>query len=580
MEIKFRPYQRELIAAVERAWAGGRANVLACQATRTGKTVVFSEVIRRAGVPAVAIAHRQELISQISVALARAGVVHRIIAPTTVIKRIIRRHVKATGRACYSPQALTGVASVDTLLRRADKLACWLAKIELWVTDEAHHITGTNKWAKAVALFPGARGLGVTATPMRADRKGLGRDSGGVFDVLIEGLQSRQAIADGWLLDHTIYAPASDYHRPDGRDLGTNGDLKRQAIVASVRNSRVTGDVVTHYQRLVPGKTAVVFAPDIETGMDLAEGFKAAGIPAAILSAKSPDIERDSVLQRFARREVLVVVNVDLFGEGTDLPDLEVVIMARPTESFSLFAQQTARASTPVFGGPAPETRAARLAAIAASAKPRAIIVDHVGNVARHATAVQTERGIVIDLAYAEWTLDAGEKGSRDRPDDVIPLRNCLNPVCMQVYERVLPECPYCGHHPEPANRSAPEFVDGDLSELDPAALIALRGAVEVVDQPVEEYRADLAAKHCPTLGIKAHAKRHLARQEAQAALRHAMALWAGYHAIEGRGQSECERRFWFAFGIDALSAQALGSPGANELRARIEASIEELKTL
>jgi len=570
--IALRPYQTDLIESIFRAWASGAANVLAVQATRTGKTVVFAEVIRRTGLPAVAIAHRRELIAQTSVALARAGVAHRIVAPTPLIKQIIKRQVVLFGRAYYDSRASVGVASVDTILRRTDKLGAWMASVRLWVTDEAHHITGDNKWAKAVALFPHARGLGVTATPKRADGQGLGRHSGGAFDTMIEGLQARDAIAEGWLLGHMIYAPMGDYHRPEatGDNLSSTGDLKQGVIQESIRHSHIIGDVVVHYQRLIPGKSAVVFAPDIETGSRMADQFSAAGVPAAILSAKSPDAERSHTLAQFEQRRLAVLVNVDLFGEGTDLPDLEAVILARPTESFALFAQQTARASTPSLTGPMPTSALERLSAIAASAKPRAIIIDHVGNVARHATAVSMGGRTVIDLAYAEWTLDAAERGARGRPTDVIPLRTCLRPTCLQVYERVLPECPYCGHHPQPAGRSAPEQVDGDLTELDPEALAALRGAVVAVDQPVEEYRAYLAARRCPELGIRAHARRHAARQEAQAELRAAMALWAGHQRALGRSDAEGYRRFWHAFHIDALSAQALGADEARALAVRI----------
>lgn len=571
--MKLRTYQSDLRNEILKTF-DIHQTAMAVQATRTGKTVLFSAIMDALGVPSIAIAHRRELISQMSLALARYGITHRIVAPKATIDSCVRLHVKELGRSYYSPRASRGVASVDTLSRRTDQLADWLATIRLWVVDEAHHITGTNKWAKAVSLFPNAKGLGVTATPIRADGKGLGRHSGGVFDVLCIGLQAREAIAQGWLLDHKIYAPMGDYHRPDTSELGSTGDYKHDAIVDSIRKSHIVGDVVKHYLRLVPGKTAVVFASDVKTGTEIAADFNAAGVPARVVSAKTPEKERTETLRLFAARKVLVLVNVDLFGEGTDLPDLEVVIMARPTESFALFAQQAARASTPIFDGPPPETVEGRLAAIAASVKPYAIIIDHVGNVARHATAVRIGSRTVIDLAYGEWTLDAREGASRDKPKDAIPLRTCLNPTCMQVYERVLPECPYCGTHPKPASRSAPEFVDGDLTELDPAALAVLRLAVAEVDKPVEDYTAELVAKHCPPIGIRAHAKRHAKRQEAQAGLRDAIAWWAGYQGSLGRGTAERYRRFWFAFGIDVESAKALGTEEALELRDRVSATI------
>jgi len=572
--IPLRPYQTRLTAAIRAAWAAGHRNVLAVQATRTGKTVVFSDIIANFNTPAVAIAHRQELIGQMSVALARCGVRHRILAPATLIKRIIKQHVAETGISHYDPRALCAVASVDTLLRRVDELAAWFARIELWVVDESHHIADDNKWMKAVALFPNARGLGVTATPKRADGKGLGRHADGVFDDMVVGIQAREAIAEGWLLAPKIYAPIGDYHRPDDTERAANGDFKPTAIKKSIRNSHIVGDIVTHYHRLVPGKTAVVFAPDVETGKDIAAKFVASSVQAEIVSAKTPDKQRAATMARFKKRQTMVLVNVDLFGEGTDLPDLEVVIMARPTESFALFVQQTARSSTLALDGPIPETREGRLAAIAASRKPYAIIIDHVGNVARHATAVEVNSEVIIDLAHADWSLDAAERRGRGRPDDAIPLRNCLNPECLQVYERIYPACPYCGDKPVPASRSAPEFVDGDLTELDPLALAVLRGAVEKIDTPVDEYRARLQAEYCRPIGIIYNVKHHIARQDAQKALRESMAWWAGHQRAAGRTDAQSYRLFWFKFGIDALSAQALGATEAIELAERINNSI------
>lgn len=566
--MKLRPYQQELVDKIHAAWTTGAQNVLAVQATRTGKTVIFARIMADTSEPSVAIAHRAELIAQTSLALARCGVSHRIVAPDDKIKWIITRHIKELGRHYYDPRSPRAVASVDTLSRRTKKLAPWIASIRLWVVDEAHHITGTNKWAKAVALFPQARGLGVTATPCRADGQGLGRHTGGVFDSMVVGLQARDAIAEGWLLDHTIYAPLSDFHRPT--EIGSTGDFTQAVTHDAVRKSRIVGDIVPHYLRLAAGKKDVVFAPDIEIGTEIAEQFNAANIPARIVSSKTPDSERTQALKDFDTGELRVLVNVDLFGEGTDLPDLDVVQLARPTESFPLFAQQTARASTPSIGGPLPENREARLMAIARSDKPKAIIIDHVGNVARHATAVHLGDRTVIDLAYGEWSLEARERAARGAPGDGIPLQTCVNPECMQVYERIYPACPYCGHQPVPANRSAPEFVDGDLAELEPSALAVLRQAVVKVDQPVEEYRAELIAKHCPTLGVKRHVKRHAARQEAQTALRDVMAHWAGEQRAQGRSQAEMERRFWYAFGVDALSAQALSEKEAQELAVKI----------
>jgi hypothetical protein len=115
-------------------------------------------------------------------------------------------------------------------------------------------------------------------------------------------------------------------------------------------------------------------------------------------------------------------------------------------------------------------------------------------------------------------------------------------------------------------------MVDGDLSELDPETLARLRGAVDVINLPAEAYRATLAAKHVPEIGQLALVKRHHVRQLEQVELRNAMDLWAGQRHAAGRTDSEIQREFWFTFGLDVMSALALGPADATALRGRIEA--------
>jgi len=134
----------------------------------------------------------------------------------------------------------------------------------------------------------------------------------------------------------------------------------------------------------------------------------------------------------------------------------------------------------------------------------------------------------------------------------------------MAVYERYHKACPFCGHVIEPDSRSGPEFVDGDLIELDAATLAAMRGEVERIDGPAYyPANASTAARH----GIH---KNHAARQEAQTALRSSIAWWAGYQRAKGRDDSESYRRFYFAFGVDVMTAQTLGRSEALALAEKV----------
>ncbi len=568
--MQLRPYQAEAKAAVYNSWAEGNSNVLAVLPTGAGKTVLFSDIIKEHQAPSCAIAHRQELVGQISLALARDKVRHRIVGPKSVVRLIVNLHMAEVGASYYDPNAQCGVAGVDTLVRRGPELANWLNSVTLWVGDEDHHRLKDNKWGKSSEMFPNAKGLGVTATPVRADGKGLGREYDGLMDDMVVGPSMRDLINMGYLTDYRIFAPPSDIDLSGVSLSKATGDYNRDKMVKAVRKSHVVGDVVDHYLRIAKGKLGITFATDVQTATDIAAQFNASGVPAEVVSAKTPDADRIAILRRFKRRELLQLVNVDLFGEGFDLPAIEVVSMARPTQSYGLYVQIFGRGLRLMLEARISKqwhamTDEQRLAHIAASTKPHAIIIDHVGNVVRHG----------LPDAPREWTLARREKRSSSTPDDAIPVKAC--PQCTGVYERVYAECPFCGFKPLPMARSGPEMVDGDLMELSPEALAEMRGEVDRVDMDPDAHRAECALKRMPQIGQMASVKRHVERQEAQEALRHSIAWWGGYQRAQDRPDSESYRRFYFKFGTDVLSAQSLGTKDALALAERVNTHLGEI---
>lgn len=564
MPVALRPFQAELERRVYEAWNGGAANVMPVAATGSGKTVVLSKVLYDEPGASIAIAHRQELVSQISIALARNGVRHRIVGAkkgSPLIRVISAMQVAELGYSFFDPNAKTGVGGVDTIIRM-DAGDPWFKQVRLMVQDEAHHVLKANKWGAAAALFPNARGLLPTATPLRADGKGLGRHADGLVDAMVLAPSMRDIIDMGYLTDYRIFAPPSDLDLTQVAMSQATGDYNADQLRKAVHKSHITGDVVAHYLKLAPGKLGVTFAVDVEAATEIAAAFRAAGVPAEVVSAKTPDALRAQILRRFKAREVMQLVNVDLFGEGFDLPAIEVVSFARPTESFALFSQQFGRAlrlmlTREELTGYDLLTDAGRKAVIAASGKPVAFIIDHVGNVLRHG----------LPDARREWSLDRRERRSGGK-SDAIPMRVCVNPECIQPYERVFKCCPYCGHYPPPPSRSAPEFVDGDLTELDPETLAALRGDIAKIDgDPVVPWGASAEVQG-------AVRRRHWERQQSQRDLRNVIAWWAGLESAQGRGESESYRRFYHRFGVDVANAQTLNAKDAAELAGRVSAEL------
>lgn len=563
---RLHPFQHGIKSAVFQHWNEGRRNVLIKSPTGSGKTVISADIVRHVNCAVASIAHRSELVSQKSVALAREGVIHRVVGSDALRRDCVTLHMEEFGRSFYNPGARVGVCSVDTLIGKDPKKDAWFPQVGLWDMDEAHHVLQDNKWGQACSMFPNALGLGVTATPSRADGKGLGRNADGLFDALVQGPELRALIDSGYLTDYRIFAPPSDVDYSEVK-VTASGDYSPAKLRAAVHASdKIVGDVVKHYLRIAPGKLGITFAVDIEAAKEICAAYRANGVPAEIVTAKTPPLLRTQILRRFRARQVLQLVNVDLFGEGFDLPAIEVVSMVRKTESWPLFVQQFGRALRLMIRPDLSAkwgtfSDAERLAHIAESEKPVAIIIDHVGNVIRHGLPDAPR----IDLL-----------GRRDRrssgSSDAIPLRGCTNPngggwgiPCTTVYFRYLKTCPDCGFYPEPADRSSPDFVDGDLCELTAEAIAALRGRVNQIDSAprIPGHLDQYAARNIMNMAYL--------RQVAQHSLRESIALWAGWQQYLGHDDSQSYRIFYHTFGLDAMSAQALGRPEAEALNLKIQ---------
>ncbi len=450
------------------------------------------------------------------------------------------------------------MAGVDTLINLSPQDP-WFAHVTLWVVDEGHHLCSENKWGRAVSMFPNARGLAVTATPGRPDGKGLGRHADGLADTLIHGPEMHDLTRMGYLTPYKIYCPPSDVNLASVH-VTAGGEFNPKELAAAVHGSRtIVGDVVQSYLSKAAGKLGITFAVDIAAATEIAEGYRKAGVPAELLTGNTPALLRAEIMRKFKRREILQLVNVDILGEGVDVPAVEVVSMARPTNSFTTYAQQFGRMVRLFLS---PELQAIwdtlsdgqRREFIAASDKPFGILLDHVGNVVRHGGPPDVPR---------PWSLDRREKRAKNNTDDAIPLKVCIK--CTGPYERVLTFCPYCGHVDIPAARRTPEQVDGDLVLFDPDILRKMLGDVARVDGPA------LVPSHLDGIVVRSIHNKHFNRQVAQAELRRVMSIFGGYQLSLGRSESECMRRFFHMFGIDVLTAQTLGVPDAEALTEKIK---------
>jgi len=328
-EIRLYNYQTEMKERIDVAFRSYRS-VMVQMPTGTGKTVLLSEVVKseeqRVKNPWVwIVVHRRELVEQI-----RDTLDTMLSCPYSTLD---------TTSPLLSENSRIKVMSIQWLSRHYQDMA---EKPSLIVIDEAHHAVAKT-YAEVMNAYPEARKLGVTATPCRLNKKGFTD----LFDVLLQSWSTKKFIADGRLslYDYmSIKADSIDQRMVFGlTKRGADGDfsLKEMSEKLDVQPSieRLCDTIL----RYASNKKGIVYAIDIKHAEHIAEQYRVHGIHAVAISSKTPNDERRLTIDKFKAGLIQVLVNVDLFGEGFDCPDVEFIQLARPTLSLAKYLQQVGR---------------------------------------------------------------------------------------------------------------------------------------------------------------------------------------------------------------------------------------------
>lgn len=418
MTFSLRPYQEKIISEARTALMRVDS-VMIQSAVGSGKTALSAFMLDGAakrGLRSAFICHRQELIDQTAETFQAVGIDFGIVA------------------AGYRPNPFQTVqiCSIDTLKSRLEKIE----PFKFLVFDEAHHCSAAG-WTKVKQHYSSVKTVGLSATPERLDRKGLDH----LFDEMICGPTTEWLIDQGYLSRYRIYSGAA----PDLGDVADRmGDFARDQLEKAMNKVQITGDAVIEYQRRAAGKRAVAFCSGIQHSKDVVSAFQLSGITAEHIDGSTERGERKRIIDRFRSGETKILSNVDLVGEGFNLPAIEASILLRPTQSLALYIQQIGRCMRPADG------------------KDFAVILDHAGNLSRH--------GLPCD--DREWSLKARKKNKKAE----IKLKQC--PSC-DGWHPTAQKCPYCGfsYVGGGAAREGPELIEGDLSEIDVVALKARKRA-------------------------------------------------------------------------------------------------------
>jgi len=410
--LKLRPYQEKLLEDLRQSMRQGHRRILAVMPTGAGKGTTIAVMVQSAadrGKRVLILAHRKELIADLSKRISWLGIDHGIIC------------------AGYSEDLTkpVQVGSVQTIVRRIDRIP----EPSLIVQDEAHHLIRGNMWGRIVDAWPDAYLIGKTATPARLGGEGLGEGHGGYFTDMVLGPSVADLIFTGYLSPARIYAP------PVVADLNgircRGGDYANDQAAAAMDRPTVTGDAIAHYQRLAAGQQAIAFCCNVKHAVSVCDAFKTAGIAAELLLGGTQD--RDQVVADFAAHRTRVLVTVDVVSEGFDVPAASCAILLRPTQSLGLYLQQVGRVLRPAPG------------------KDAAIILDHVGNVLRH--------GFPDDPR--DWSLDDRMRRSKGTPAPSV--RTCTE--CFAAFKPA-PICPVCGAQCQTIKSRKIQQIAGELQEL------------------------------------------------------------------------------------------------------------------
>ena len=417
-----RPYQLKAIADLRASVAAGHRAPVLVLATGGGKTICAAHLILGAvnkGRKVIFLAPRRELVFQTSEKLTALGIDHGI--------------MMAGERASLMPDVQ--VASVPTLYHRYFKGAEGLIprdlpKADLIVIDEIHASMSAMTRA-IIEAYPQAVRIGLTATPARADGRGLGE----ICDDMVFG----PSVAD--LTEMGMLVPLR-YFGAEKADLSAvrmqAGDYHQADLGEAMNKPKLVGDVVQNWLRICPDRLTVVFAVNRAHAKALQEEFIRAGISAGYIDGETPPEERHETFAAMVGGTMRVLCSVEVVSMGWDMPPASCGVIARPTKSIARYLQMIGR-----------------IMRIHPS-KTDAWVIDHAG--------------AVDELGFADdpqpWSLDGKEKIQDRKATEKTEPKPIECRQCHRVFKpaRI---CPGCGHDMSGLASKAIEAHKADLAEID-----------------------------------------------------------------------------------------------------------------
>lgn len=322
-EIKLFDYQEDMKERIEKALRLHRS-VMAQMPTGTGKTYLLTAVIdsfvnNNPMEKVWIVAHRRELVSQID----------------ETVRKFHSYSASNTSSLLSSVKAM----SIQWLMRHYDEIE---EEPGMIVIDEAHHAlakTYKEMWER----FPNAKFLGLTATPCRLNGKGFTD----LFDVLVQSWDVPEFISKGRLATYDFVSIKSDGVTQRLIDSlqkrGADGDYQNKEMDMLLNKKPSIERLYRSLEEFGKDRKGIVYAINISHAQKITKLYQEHGVKAIAIDSKTPATERQQDIEAFKKGDIQVLVNVDIFSEGFDCPDVEFVQLARPTLSLAKYLQMVGR---------------------------------------------------------------------------------------------------------------------------------------------------------------------------------------------------------------------------------------------
>ena len=341
-KIKLFDYQEDMKSRIEKA-LGLHRSVMVQMPTGTGKTILLASVVEsflreHSNCNVWIVAHRRELVSQIKDTLNKF-----------LLNFIFSNHPVPPSKEASKPSPDCLSAGASNVPVKAMSIQ-WLAKHYdeikekpgLIVIDEAHHaLAKTYKvmWER----FPNAKFLGLTATPCRLNGKGFTD----LFDVLVQAWGIPEFICKGRLATYDFVSIKSDGVTQCLIDSlqkrGADGDYQNKEMDMLLNKKPSIERLYQSFEEYGKNRKGIVYAINISHAQKIMELYQEHGIKVVAIDSKTPALERQADIEAFRKGDIQVLVNVDIFSEGFDCPDVEFVQLARPTLSLAKYLQMVGR---------------------------------------------------------------------------------------------------------------------------------------------------------------------------------------------------------------------------------------------